>query len=88
MIYFDNAATTLPKPPEVKEAVCRALDTMGNADRGVHDASLGTMRTIYHARELAAELFGVSSPSRVAFAKNATEALNTAIRGLLPRGIM
>ena len=53
MIYFDNAATTLPKPPEVKEAVCRALDTMGNADRGVHDASLGTMRTIYHARELA-----------------------------------
>ena len=86
MIYFDNAATTLPKPPEVKEAVCRALDTMGNADRGVHDASLGTMRTIYHARELAAELFGVSSPSRVAFAKNATEALNTAIRGLLAPG--
>lgn len=86
MIYFDNAATTLPKPPEVKEAVCRALDIMGNADRGVHDASLGTMRTIYHARELAAELFGVSSPSRVAFAKNATEALNTAIRGLLAPG--
>ena len=86
MIYFDNAATTLPKPEAVKEAVCRALDTLGNSDRGVHDASLGSMRVIYQARELTARIFGASSPSRVAFAKNATEALNVAIRGLIKPG--
>lgn len=86
MIYFDNAATTLPKPEAVKEAVCRALDTLGNSDRGVHDASLGSMRVIYQARELTARIFGASSPSRVAFAKNATEALNVAIRGLIRPG--
>lgn len=86
MIYFDNAATTLPKPEAVKEAVCRALDTLGNSDRGVHDASLGAMRVIYQARELTARIFGASSPSRVAFAKNATEALNVAIRGLIRPG--
>lgn len=86
MIYFDNAATTLPKPEAVKEAVCRALDTLGNSDRGVHDASLGSMRVIYQARELTAGIFGASSPSRVAFAKNATEALNVAIRGLIRPG--
>ena len=86
MIYFDNAATTLPKPEAVKEAVCRALDTLGNSDRGVHDVSLGSMRVIYQARELTARIFGASSPSRVAFAKNATEALNVAIRGLIRPG--
>lgn len=86
MIYFDNAATTLPKPEAVKEAVCRALDTLGNSDRGVHDASLGSMQVIYQARELTARIFGASSPSRVAFAKNATEALNVAIRGLIRPG--
>ena len=29
MIYMDNAATTLRKPVQVKEAVLAALDTMG-----------------------------------------------------------
>ena len=26
MIYFDNAATSLPKPPEVEQAVVQALE--------------------------------------------------------------
>ena len=31
MIYMDNAATTLQKPEEVKEAILYALEHMGNA---------------------------------------------------------
>ena len=31
MIYLDNAATTLHKPPQVAQAVAEALTTMGNA---------------------------------------------------------
>lgn len=86
MIYFDNAATTLPKPAAVKEAVWNAMETLGNSDRGAHDASLGSMRAIYFAREQAAKIFGAESPSQIAFAKNATEALNVAIKGLLGPG--
>ena len=40
MIYFDNAATTAVKPPEVAEAVARAVNSFGGVGRGVHEASL------------------------------------------------
>ena len=34
MIYLDNAATTLKKPPAVLEAVQEAMGSFGNAGRG------------------------------------------------------
>lgn len=34
LIYLDNAATTLRKPPGVAEAVAQAILTAGNAARG------------------------------------------------------
>ena len=57
MIYLDSAATSFYRPPEVAEAVVRAMESMGNSGRGVHGASLRTARTIYRARCLLAELF-------------------------------
>ena len=42
MIYLDNAATTLHKPPEVAEAVKNAILTAGNASRGAHGCLLYT----------------------------------------------
>ncbi|MDO5424523.1 MAG: aminotransferase class V-fold PLP-dependent enzyme [Eubacteriales bacterium] len=86
MIYFDNAATSLWKPPEVEEAVIRALKTAGNAGRGAHEPTLLASRIVYDARAKLAELFGVGNPSRIAFTCNATEALNTAISGILRPG--
>lgn len=83
MIYLDNAATTLHKPPCVAEAVLRALDTLGNSGRGVHEGSLAAGRSIYQARESLAALFHFDAPERVIFTANATQALNTAIFGLL-----
>lgn len=83
MIYLDNAATTLRKPPAVKEAMCSALDTLGNAGRGVNDASLQASRAIYSVRATIAEFFGAEAPQRIAFTANATESLNMAIKGLL-----
>ena len=83
MIYLDNAATTLHKPPCVTEAVVRAMQSLGNCGRGVHDGSLAAGRTIYGAREALAALFGFDAPERVVFTSNSTEALNTAIFGLL-----
>ena len=83
MIYLDNAATTLVKPPEVLQAVAEAMQTLGNAGRGVHSASLGAARTIYDTRVKLAEFFHAGSPKDIVFTANSTESLNIAIKGLL-----
>lgn len=86
MIYFDWAATALRRPPCVAEAMVRALEELGNPGRGAHPAALAAGRAISLCRERAARLFGCSDPDRVAFAANATEALNMTISGLFAPG--
>ncbi len=86
MIYLDNAATTLVKPPQVAEAVVSAMRTMGNCARGTHDGALSAARTVYSARENIARLFGCPRADHVIFTANATEALNIAICGTIGRG--
>ena len=83
MIYLDNAATTLQKPLVVGEAMLEALQTAGNPGRGAHEPTLHAARLVYDARAALAELFGAESPACIAFASNATQALNTAIGGLI-----
>ena len=86
MIYLDNAATTLKKPPCVIEAVCAAMNSMGNASRGAHGGSLHASRMVYETREKLAKLFGCPRPDHVIFTQNSTESLNLAIRGAIPAG--
>lgn len=86
MIYFDNAATTLHKPDCVIRAVTEAMGRLGNAGRGVHKGALQASRVIYDARASLAALFHAESPERIAFTANATQALNTAIKGVLNPG--
>jgi cysteine desulfurase family protein len=85
--YLDNAATSWPKPEEVY----RAMDAFGregggSPGRSAHRRSVAAARVILQARENTARLLGVSDPMRVVFTKNATEALNLAILGLLSPG--
>lgn len=87
MIYFDNAATTFPKPPEVIEAVSDCLKNYcANPGRGGHKLSLQSGRVILEARELLAELYNSNSPDRIILTHNATEALNLALKGFLKKG--
>ena len=86
MIYFDNAATTLVKPPEVAAAVTEALGSFGGVGRGVYPASLAAGRAVYAARQRVAELLGAPSATCVSFANNATMALNIALQGLVRPG--
>lgn len=86
MIYMDNAATTMRKPPEVAEAVAKAMNAMGNAGRGTNDASLNAARLIYDTREKLADFFGAEDPKQIVFTSNSTESLNTAIKGVLEPG--
>ena len=86
MIYFDCAATTLQKPPAVAQAVMQAMETFGNPGRGVHGAALDAARTVFEARQALSDLFGAEDPTRIAFTANATQSLNTAIKGLIRPG--
>jgi cysteine desulfurase/selenocysteine lyase len=87
MIYFDNAATSWPKPPGVAEAMVHFLESVGaNPGRAAHRQALESGRIVYDAREAVCELFHAPDPLRVAFTKNVTEALNLALLGLLRPG--
>lgn len=86
MIYLDNAATTLHKPPQVAEAVLHAMTTMGNAARGAHSGALEASRTVFGTREKLARLFACQRADHVVFTANSTEALNIAINGLIHEG--
>ena len=82
MIYFDHAATSLPKPSYVVDAVVAALSNLGNAARGAHQPAADATRTIFAARSELAAFFGAESADAVCFCQNATMALNTVITGL------
>jgi cysteine desulfurase family protein len=87
VIYFDNAATSWPKPPAVSAAVREHLtEAGGNPGRSGHRMSVAAARIVEGAREALAELLNASDPSRIVFTHNATHALNLALYGLLRPG--
>lgn len=87
MIYFDNAATTFPKPMAVKNAVDEALLRYGaNPGRSGHELAAQTARRVYETREKAAAFFGAGDVEQVVFTQNCTHALNIVIKGLLRPG--
>lgn len=86
MIYLDNAATTMQKPPSVAQAVACAITSFGNSGRSAHNAALSASRTVFEARRLLAGFFNAESPECVAFTANSTMALNIAIKGVLGKG--
>lgn len=86
MIWLDNAATSVVRPPCVVDAVCRAMTTMGNPGRDASGASVGAGRVVWECREKLAELLGCSRADHVCFAPNSTAALNCAINGLVVPG--
>jgi cysteine desulfurase family protein len=86
-IYFDNAATSFPKP----EAVYLAMDTFarqvgGSGGRSSHRRALESGTIVDGARESLSKLLGAHGPECVCFGMNATEALNIAIYGLAKPG--
>ena len=86
MIYLDNAATTVKKPPSVARAVAAAMESVGNTARGAHGYSLAAAEVIYETREKLAKLFNCKRADHVVFTANVTQALNTAICGTLSAG--
>lgn len=86
MIYFDNAATSYPKPRNVISSVMPSVAKYSfNSGRGGYKQSLACAEMIYDVREKVADFFGFS-PENIVFTKNCTEALNMAIKGSVKKG--
>ena len=87
LIYLDNAATSWPKPRCMVQAMARALEESGaNPGRAGHRLSLEAGRIVERCRQALADMLGETDASRVAFAQNATDALNMAIHGAVRTG--
>ena len=87
IVYFDNAATTFPKPECVYTAMDQFARTCGvSIGRGQHSLSSKAAYIADETRELLQELFHASN-KKVVFTNTATEALNIIIRGInIPKG--
>jgi cysteine desulfurase family protein len=85
MIYFDNAATTFPKPSGVSAAVRKAMsDYGGNPGRAGHKLAMKTAEAVFDARAKAADFFG-AEVEHTTFTLNCTHALNIAVKGVAAR---
>lgn len=82
MIYFDQAASSFPKPAAVGQAMAEAVNLIGaNPGRGAHALARRAASIHQQTRETIARLFGASDPKQVLFFQNATAAINQAIKG-------
>lgn len=85
MIYLDNAATTMPKPPKVYQAVLETMQTCASLGRSGHPAAQQASAVAFSCREAAGKLFD-TPPDQVVFTSSATHGLNIAIKSLIARG--
>lgn len=86
MIYFDNGATTYPKPETVFSNALLALKKYSfNSGRGGYKESLDAAEKIFSVREKVGDMFGFSA-NNVVFTPNCTLALNMAIKGSVKKG--
>ena len=87
MIYFDNAASTHPKPQSVIRAMSGWLHkNAANAGRSGHRMSMEAAEMVYNTRVAVGDIFGVKKAEQVVLVPGATYALNTVILGLLNKG--
>lgn len=87
MIYFDNGATTFPKPKSVVNAVNYAITKIGaNPGRGGHNMAMKASEVLFECRNNAATLFDIDNSENIIITNNCTTALNTVIKGILKSG--
>jgi cysteine desulfurase/selenocysteine lyase len=87
MIYLDNAATTFPKPASVLNRMVDTYIKMGvSPGRGSYDMAIEAEELVNKIRQKLSSFFGAPDPDRVIFTSNATDALNTALQGMLKPG--
>lgn len=86
-LYLDAATTSRQKPPAVLRAMEGFARLNGSSNgRGSYAGAQDANRLLFETRQSLARLFGVPRSERLVFTKNATESINTALKGYLRRG--
>jgi cysteine desulfurase family protein len=86
-LYFDNCATSFPKPLAVAEAMTRHLnETGGTYGRSAYPRILHSTRLVEECRDQIAGIMGTAEAGKIIFTANATTALNLMILGICKRG--
>jgi cysteine desulfurase family protein len=86
-LYFDNAATSFPKPPEVLAAMVDYATKIGaSAGRGAYAEARASAEVLRVCRERLNTLFHGENPNHFIFTLNCTDALNLGIQGILRPG--
>lgn len=87
VIYFDNAATSWPKPPVVTARMKSFLDSeSANPGRAGHRMAVAAEKMLDGVRKQLTDFVGGTDLHRMIFAMNATDALNIAFKGILRQG--
>ena len=85
--YFDNGATSFPKPKQVAEEISRYLNNIGGPyGRSYYSRAIQVSKKVEETRSLLADLIGTKNSAHLIFTQNATHALNIVIKGLNLRG--
>lgn len=80
-IYFDNAATTYPKPEVVYTAVNQYLRVAANPGRGSHSMAMQSANALFESRLVLADLLGIRQSERLIFTPGCTHSINMALKG-------
>ena len=87
LTYFDNSATSWPKPPQVVQAVADYMTNLGvSPGRGTYQKAREADRLLYQTRKSVARLLDCPHPTQIIFTHNSTEAINLALKGSLKPG--
>ena len=86
-IYFDQAATSFPKPPKVIEAMVHYMTQIGtNVGRGSYKDAYDADAIVFETRENLSRLFQGKDSKNVIFTSNITQSLNMVFKGYLKSG--
>ncbi len=86
-IYFDQAATTFPKPESVLEAMAHYMREVGcNVNRSSYSTAYSAENIIFETREHLMKLFNGDDCKNTIFTANITTSMNILIKGLLHPG--
>jgi len=86
-VYFDNSATSWPKPPEVAQAMTSFLHELGTSyGRGAYKRVLMSTGIVEECRDALAAIMHTELRENIVFTLNATHAINTVLKTLPLKG--
>ncbi len=82
IIYFDNAATSYPKPDEVYQAEDAQFRVAGSPGRGAHSIAYRSAFSVFENRQAIAYFLGAQKAEQLVFTPGCTYSINMVLKGM------